>query len=140
VLELRTTWGRRERLQSVLLVIFSVVLLAPAPAAAHAQLLRMRPADGAELAAGPVEIDLWFSELLDVGFNSILVFPAAQLGTPQPENHASGPARVDSADRTHLQCPVDTIGPGDWFVQWRVLSRDGHAARGRIAFRVRPVD
>jgi len=126
--------------QRALLVVFSVVLLAPAPARAHAQLLRVRPADGAELAAGPAEIDLWFNELLDDGFNSIVVIPAAQIAAPHPEDHTTGTARVDGADQTHLRCPVAPMAPGDWVVQWRVLSRDGHSTRGRTAFRIRPVD
>jgi methionine-rich copper-binding protein CopC len=131
---------RRAHALSVLLVIFSVVMLAPAPVGAHAQLLRVRPADGAELTAGPAEIDLWFNELLDVGFDSILVFPAAQMGAPHPEDHTSGPTHVDRADQTHLECPVGSIVPGDWVVQWRVFSRDGHVARGRTTFRVRATD
>ena len=121
-------------------MIFAVVLLTPVPAGAHAQLLRISPADGAELAAGPAEIDLWFNELLDVGFNSIAVFPAAQIAAARPEDHTRGSAHVDTADETHLQCSVGSIGPGDWVVQWRVLSRDGHVARGRTTFRIRATD
>jgi methionine-rich copper-binding protein CopC len=133
----RTTGEYFSRAQTALLLVFSVVVLAPAPARAHAQLLRANPAEGAELDAGPAEIDLWFNELLDEGFNSIMVIPAAQIAAPHPEDHATGTARIDSADQTHLVCPVAPMPPGDWLVQWRVLSRDGHPARGQTAFRIR---
>jgi methionine-rich copper-binding protein CopC len=121
----------------VLLLIVAVALLAPASAGAHARLLHMIPADGAELDSAPAAIDLWFNELLDQGFNGVEVFPIAQISAPHPENHTTGPARMDRKDRTHLQCPVGPLDPGEWVVQWRVLSRDGHPARGRTTFRIR---
>jgi methionine-rich copper-binding protein CopC len=114
-----------------------VVTVTPRAAWAHARLVRMVPTDGAELSLAPKTIDLWFSEILDTGFNSIAVFPAAELSTPNPETRATGPAEVDRKERTHLSCPVGPLGPGEWVVQWRVLSRDGHAARGRTTFEVR---
>ena len=111
--------------------------LAPTAASAHARLVRATPADGAELAAVPVSIDLWFSEMLDVGFDSVTVFPAAQLQAAHREDHATGEPRVDGDDHTHLQRPVETLAPGDWVVEWRILSLDGHPARGRTTFRIR---
>jgi methionine-rich copper-binding protein CopC len=44
---------------------------------------------------------------------------------------------VDPKDRTHLMVKVGALKPGDYVVDWRVLSRDGHSAPGRITFTVK---
>jgi len=115
----------------------AALFLAATPAAfAHARLLRSSPTAGAELASPPSRIELWFNELLDDGFNSITVFPAAELATQKHTNLANGKPAVDPRDRTHLFLKIDPLPPGDYVIEWRVLSRDGHSAPGRSTFRI----
>lgn len=117
---------------AVLALFFAV-----APAAlAHARMVKSVPAKNAELAQSPRRIDLWFNELLDEGFNSVEVFSASELGSKKHTNLAVDKAAVDSSDRTHLTVKVAPMPPGEYVVEWRVLSRDGHSAPGRILFRV----
>ncbi len=89
------------------------------------------------LPAAPATIELWFNELLDDEFNEILVFRAAADGSPaDASNLATAKPTVDDTDRTHLSAPVAPLESGPYVIQWKVLSRDGHSARGRVLFRV----
>jgi len=116
----------------------AALVLAAAPSArAHARLERSAPAAGAVLAEPPTTIDLWFNELLDDEFNEVAVFRAKPDGAPSDATDlATGKPVVDDADRTHLSAPVGALAHGAYVVQWKVLSRDGHSARGRVLFRV----
>jgi methionine-rich copper-binding protein CopC len=104
---------------------------------AHAQLIKSDPPDKVELKESPARVDLWFNELLDENFNSIEIIPAAEISAPKHANFAKGKPKVDPADRTHLSVRVTELKPGKYVIQYRVLSRDGHTAPGRITFQVR---
>lgn len=104
---------------------------------AHAQLIKSNPRDKAELNESPSRVDLWFNELLDNNFNSIEIIPAGELSAPKHSNLAKGKPEVDPADRTHLTVTVTPLKPGRYVIQYRVLSRDGHTAPGRISFQLR---
>jgi methionine-rich copper-binding protein CopC len=112
-------------------------LICPLPALAHARLVRSSPASQAQVAAPPEHIELWFSELLEEGFNSVEVVRAAELAAKHHTNLAQGTPTVDRADRTHMMVPVQRLAPGSYAVEWRVLSRDGHSATGRFTFQIR---
>lgn len=129
--------GARCRAILAAAVTVALVLLAwSAPAHAHARLERSRPANDATVAA-PQAIELWFNELLDDEFNDVAVYRAKPDGTPADDaNLATGKPQVDARDRTHLTTAVGTLAPGAYVVQYKVLSRDGHSARGRVLFRV----
>lgn len=136
----RSPAGRRphrtRRPAAVALLAAALVLAARTPAHAHARLERAAPADGATVAA-PAAIELWFNELLDDEFNDVAVYRAKPDGSPADDaNLATSKPRVDTADRTHLTTSVAALTPGAYVVQYKVLSRDGHSARGRILFRV----
>jgi methionine-rich copper-binding protein CopC len=118
------------------LVVVSVLLAFPPDALAHARLVRASPPGQAEVTAPPERIELWFSELLEDGFNSVEIVPAEPAGQPRP-NLAQGAPAVDHRDRTHMVVPLSRLGPGHYAVEWRVLSRDGHSATGRYTFRIR---
>lgn len=112
--------------------------LAVSPGAwAHARLVRSVPKADTELSAAPKQIELWFNELLEDGFNTVKVFPAADLVVEKKRNFAKDKPQVDAKDRTHLTVELTPLPPGEYIVEWRVLSRDGHSAPGRATFRVR---
>jgi methionine-rich copper-binding protein CopC len=118
------------------LVVAHVFLTSPRAALAHARLVRSTPANQARLAAPPERVELWFSELLEDGFNSVEVVRAAEVAAKPRTNLARGAPAVDRDDRTRMTVPVQALGPGDYAVEWRVLSRDGHRVAGRFTFRV----
>jgi methionine-rich copper-binding protein CopC len=127
-------WRRRGFLPLAALLACAV-LATPHPASAHARLTRSQPAEGQALERSPAAIDLWFNEILDLEFNGIDLFPAADEQSAQG-NLISAKPSVDPSDRTHLSIPLPPLAPGAYVVHWKVLSRDGHSARGRIVFRV----
>lgn len=130
----------RPRAASVLLAAALLVLGTSSAAYAHARLERSSPANGATVAA-PSAIALWFNELLDDEFNDVAVYRAKPDGTPADDtNLATGKPQVDASDRTHLTTPVGKMTTGPYVVQYKVLSRDGHSARGRVLFRVAEFD
>ena len=124
---------RACRFGILLVVILGLAL--PEAALAHARLERSSPKTD-ELLQSPQKIELWFSELLDAKFNSIAVFPASELNAKTRANLTREDAKVDPNDRTHLSAAIKPLPPGEYMVEWRVLSLDGHSAPGRFTFRV----
>lgn len=118
------------------LVVAGMILAVPHSAFAHARMVRSTPVKNARLSQTPKRIDLWFNELLDDGFNSIEVFAAAEVTAKQRTDLKQGSATVDPKDRTHLIVDVQPLPPGEYAVEFRVLSRDGHSAPGRFTFHV----
>jgi methionine-rich copper-binding protein CopC len=119
-------------------LLFTLILsLALAPEAyAHARMVKSSPAKDATLSASPDQLDLWFNELLEEGFNTIEVFNSSELTAAKHTNLAKGKPAVDPGDKTHLSAKLESLPPGEYVVEWRVLSRDGHSAPGRIMFRI----
>ena len=105
--------------------------LVPQKALAHAKLIRSRPNAFETLAETPASVDLWFNERLEDEFNSIEVVDSA--GRMVEESHA----RVNPQDRTNLRARINTLPPGSYVVRWKILSVDGHPARGRFIFSVK---
>lgn len=125
-----------RRLGTIAVLVMVMAFAGVHRALAHARLLRAKPADKAELTQAPARLELWFNELLDDGFNSIEVFPASELSLETHGNLATGAPQLDTNDHTHLVVELQPLPRGDYVVEWRVLSRDGHSAPGRIRFRV----
>ena len=121
----------------VAILVILLCLFGTISAWAHAQLIKSNPADKAELKQSPTRVDLWFNELLDQNLNSIEVIPSSELSEKKHSNLAKGQPKVDPTDPTHLTVELTALKPGRYVIQYRVLSRDGHTAPGRIVFQVR---
>jgi len=120
----------------VSLLLLLLVVIAP-EARAHARLVRSEPAKEAEVSATPERVDLWFNELLEDGFHSVKIFPASELAAKKRSDLVLDKPRVDPGDRTRLSVKLGPLAAGEYVVEWRVLSRDGHSAPGRFTFRIR---
>jgi len=116
--------------------VWLVALLAAHSAFAHAQLTMSSPENKASLKDAPAQVELWFNELLDEGFNTVEVYSATELNAKQHTNLAIGDPKVDEKSRNHLIVALKALKPGDFIVDYRVLSRDGHTAPGRITFQI----
>ena len=131
-----TTFFRQARtrasvLAAVLLAAFAAVLFLAPPAHAHDELVSSNPADGAVLEAAPSEIELVFSsELMDLG-NQIIVEDAT--GTNLAE---SEPVLT----RETLVQAVPALEAGEYTVNWRAVSSDGHPITGTFSFTVNAAD
>ncbi len=126
--------GPLARASVVLLAL--TVAVAGYGASAHSGLARSEPAEGDALLRGPRYVRLWFTETLrDNGRNLIGVLDAD--GARMDE----GVAYVDPEDRTHVWAPIEGALPaGEYRVEWRASSADGHPVEGVFAFRVAPND
>lgn len=95
-----------------------LIVLATAQAVtAHAELVRARPADGATVPEGPVEIIARFNEPLD-GRSSM-----------QLRNAANEVVARGSVDGRELRIGLEGLLPGEYEVQWTAIGSDGHPER-----------
>jgi methionine-rich copper-binding protein CopC len=103
---------------------------------AHARLIKSIPAEKGEIIGPKAKIELWFNELLEQDFNSATVFPSSEINSKTRANLAKGKPMLDRTDKTHLTIDVEGLTPGEYVLEYRVLSRDGHSAPGRLRFKV----
>jgi copper transport protein len=109
-----------------------LLLLAGAgPAAGHAALRSLDPADGTVLPSAPRALTLTFTEsvgLLDDTFR--LFGPDGRRVRTDPAEHAPG-----RADTARVAFPAG-LGRGTFTVAWRVVSADSHPVSGAFTFSV----
>lgn len=109
----------------------ALALLAPgamlAPAAlAHSELVSSDPADGAVLEAPPKSVSFTFNEPLMPDFVRFIgTDPSGQTGD-LPVSSVEGPTAT-------INWPAEAPG-GEWTVNYRVVSQDGHPIEGGITF------
>lgn len=127
----QTATARPPRpLATVLAGLLLLLLLAPVPAWAHAELVDSDPADGAELSAVPEAVTLTFSEE---------VSGPAQVAVTAPNGTQVQDGDAAAADATVTQSvkPQDNDeSSGSWTVAYRVVSIDGHTVTGEVTFTV----
>ncbi|GAA1489115.1 copper resistance CopC family protein [Brachybacterium sacelli] len=106
----------------------TVVALLPLPAQAHDTLIESDPVDGETLATSPEAITLTYSaDVLEVS-------PVVRIADADGETVAEVTPTVDGpAVTAELEEPLPA---GDYSVQWRVVSSDGHPIEGSFAFTV----
>lgn len=99
---------------------------------AHAHLMSAVPAADAAVSAAPGELDLHFSE----GVN--LAFTGAGVAGPGNAAVKTGEASLKPGDDTTLIVPIaETLPPGTYSVSWHALSADGHKTTGSYHFTVK---
>ncbi|MDI3256465.1 MAG: copper resistance protein CopC [Kyrpidia sp.] len=107
------------------------VLAVPSKASAHAYLVRAMPAPGSTVPRMPAQIQLWFSDPLEVRFADVTVL------APDGKPIGAGPLTGDPHDAASLILPVHgSTGAGTYVVEWRVVSADGHPVAGHLTFSV----
>jgi copper transport protein len=103
-------------------------LTAP-PLAVHATLVSSEPAANSHLPASPPRVRLVYSEPVEGGLARVTIVPGA--GAPIVLRAAGDPRDVHA-----VIAPVDSLAPGRYRLDWRVVSADGHAVDGTFAFAV----
>ena len=114
--------------------LFATALLLGATSAfAHAEFVKSTPAPDSVITTSPTEIDITFSE----GLN--LKFSGARLGDSMKMEMATGPATLARGGDTTLVIPVTKpLAAGVYTVEWHNLSKDGHKLKGSFKFTVKP--
>lgn len=109
----------------------AVALLTPgamlAPAAlAHSELVSSDPADGATLDAPPQTVSFTFNEALMPDFVRFIGTDPSGATGDLPVSSVDGPTAT-------IEWPAGAPG-GEWRVNYRVVSQDGHPIEGGITF------
>ena len=111
--------------------MFSILALAAAGAAgaqAHAYLDHASPLVGSSGSA-PREVRMWFTQALEPSFSG------AQLRASGGAVVGSG--HVDASDPKQIVIPVHGLAPGQYKVNWKILSVDTHRTEGSFGFEVK---
>src|SRR5262245_64109210 len=114
---------------AALLLFASVRALTSPSSAKHATLVSSEPAANSRLASSPTRIRLVYSEPVEGKLAKVSVVPSA--GT-----RIARRAGADPRDVHAVIAPVDSLAPGTYKVEWRVVSADGHPVDGTFTFAV----
>ena len=115
------------------LAIATVVALGvTAQASAHAELKSATPPADGTVAAAPTELDLKFSEDLNLKFSGVTVTG------PDKKAVQTGDATLMDGNTTLMVPLTGTLAAGVYTVAWHALSADGHKTHGTYKFTVKP--
>jgi methionine-rich copper-binding protein CopC len=100
---------------------------------AHAQLVTAAPAEKSTVATSPTELDLKFSESVNLKFTRVKV------KGPDEKDVRTGAATLGEGDDSKLIVPLPgALAAGPYTVEWSALSTDGHKSHGSYTFTVKP--
>jgi methionine-rich copper-binding protein CopC len=111
------------------LCVLSVALCAGG-ARAHAYPDLVSPADGATLTQAPGEVRIKFTDGVELEFSRIDVKNATGQRVTK-----GGVRRADSDTLTIELLPLE---PGNYTIEWQVLSVDTHITQGTLRFTIKP--
>ena len=97
---------------------------------AHAYPMVSSPEDGAVLKESPREVRIQFTEGLELAFSQITV------KGPSGEVVSQGKMRQLATDT--LAIDLKPLSPGNYIVEWQVLSVDTHITEGVLRFTIAP--
>jgi len=100
------------------------------PVHGHAFLDHAEPRVGSTVQAPPAEVKIWFTQEIEQAFSSVNVRDA------KGERVNTADSRVDATDHTLLRVPLEALPPGNYKVEWRVVSVDTHVTEGDFVFHV----
>lgn len=122
------------RIKSVPLTLLLALFLAAirsAPAGErHLALVKSDPANAATLAKSPKLLQLWFSQRPNLKLTRVV------LTGPKRDTVMTSVPKADSTGKQILVSLNAVLSAGKYEVNWRTLSRDGHAVAGKFAFTI----
>ncbi|WP_435953194.1 CopC domain-containing protein YobA [Dryocola sp. BD626] len=109
----------------------AAIFVSPA-ALAHAHLKNQYPAADAAVTAAPQALTLDFSEGIEPNFSGVIITG------PQEAAVKTGAVKRNEKDNKQLIVPVEeSLKPGEYLVDWHVVSVDGHKTKGTYRFSVK---
>jgi copper transport protein len=121
-----STAARRVALLGTLAVMLAVVFATPA--AAHAELVSISPANGAQLKTPPTQVKMTFTESVNLIDGGIRLVDEAGRTVPTSDPTVVG--------RTVIWPMPAELQEGSYVVTWRVVSADGRPVSGASSFGV----
>ena len=111
----------------------AVLLLFPASAFAHAELVSANPPASGTVQAAPKEISITFSEAVEAKFSTIEVLD------DKAQRFEQGKPEAAPNDPKTLRVMVKELRAGTYRVNWHVVSSDdSHKTKGTYEFTVKP--
>ncbi|WP_420346127.1 copper resistance CopC family protein [Pelagibius sp.] len=123
------SWTRTPARAAGLFLLAVALCLPGSDAVAHAKGPMVSPADGSALAEAPRELTLTFEEA--VRLTSLRLYNAAGDEVELPGRRSLDPVR-------ERRVPLPPLEAGQYRVEWRVLSADGHPVSGAFSFTIAP--
>lgn len=109
----------------------ALLVILPAAAEAHAELVLASPEPGSGLAQAPAAVVIKFSEPLNLSLSRIEVLDASGADV------GSGPTEAVVGDALAMRRPLGLLPTGQYTVRWTTVSAvDGHTLRGSYSFAV----
>lgn len=113
-------------------LLFLIVMLIQAnPVLAHAKLVKSDPSRKATLSASPKYIQLWFNEKIEGSYASVTVLDSEKKPVTQ---NSPEPA---AGDLKSVILNLPELEPGNYKVQYRVMSVDGHVIESNYEFSIK---
>jgi len=110
---------------------FAALSVSPA-VFAHAHLTTQYPAANAAVTAAPQALTLDFSEGIEPNFSGV------QITGPQEAAVKTGAVKRNEKNNKQLIVPIEeSLKPGEYLVDWHVVSVDGHKTKGTYHFSVK---
>jgi len=109
----------------------ALVLATAGSVAAHSLLLESTPAAGAVVSVPPSRVALRFNNRIEKPLSRLRLLD--ERGGEQPLVISASEAAAD-----RLSAAMPALSPGQYRVEWQVLSTDGHIVVGSFVFRVTP--
>lgn len=122
------------RAVAVSLLVASSAIFGASIASAHADLESTSPSAGETVEAGQITLALKFGEELLTGESNGNVISVQ--GPAGPENAQWADGCVDSISGGLLRDVISPSKPGEYVVNWRAVSADGHPIEGEFSFTV----
>jgi len=119
-----STTVRRGILAGLLAAVFGLLLASPA--SAHAELVASTPGNGARLAQAPAEVEMRFTEAVNLIPGGIRLVDEAGASVRTSKPAVAGHTLT-------WRMPTD-LAQGSYVVSWRVVSSDGHPVAGAFSF------
>ncbi len=119
-----------RRLLALGALVVALVVVAAAPASAHATLLSTEPQNGGVYDKPPAEVKLRFSEPVEVALGGIRVYTS-----DRERVVTGGPEHPDGA-QSEVVASLPKLSDGTYVVTWRVTSSDSHPIEGAYTFQV----
>lgn len=130
---MRTHRSPRAILQVTAILGAALLAVAADAGRRHTRLVRSVPARDTVVTTLPPQLQLWFSEPIELAVSRVrLAGPAAGLQPLAPLRRAS----TGADDPVTAPFP-DALAPGRYVVHWSTASRDGHVVRDSFAFTLR---
>jgi len=107
-----------------------VLVVVPAPAAAHGILLESTPKAGEIVPPGLRVLDLRFNARVESRLSKL------RLAGPSGEDVPLSEEPANSARPGRLAATPPPLAPGAYTVRWQIFTGDGHLSHGRFSFQV----